>query len=460
MSVGSTTCPGGTYNFVDGSTSSADCWDCPPGFYCPTNAADAAGKIVICTQGYYCLEGTETPVICPIGFYCPEGTNIPIPCPHGYYGDSQGLYVATCSGVCTAGYYCEITYQSKNAGDDASLCIGEDYTNCPIGSTSATQYDCPYGSYCQSGTIIPTPCPIGTYQNVLNAQSIDSCTACTAGQYCYSRGLASPTLPCEGGYYCEAGSDEKTATECPAGSYCPPGAATHTLCAPGTYQPNDVQQSCIPCPIGFYCLTSGLTVPTVCPAGYYCDHTNVVDYEDYPCPEGSFSYLEGLTSVNDCLQCPYGRFCGLNADGGPITQVADASECPEYDKCYPTAGDNTFTSTDVTDCSVGEICATNTAVPTLCPPGSYTDPLATTSGNSQSDYCLPCPANKYCPDWGLTSADLENCPDGYVCLGSAIHPSNLDDVTIKLCPVGYYCSQANADPEIPCEVNYYNPKEG
>ena len=143
VSVGSFDCGGGTYNFVDGSTSSADCWTCPPGWFCPTNAADPTEKIQICTAGYYCLEGTETPVICPTGYYCPEGTNIPVPCPHGYYGDTTGLYTSACSGPCSAGYYCEITYLSLNSWDDASLCIGENYLNCPIGSTSPTQYNCP-----------------------------------------------------------------------------------------------------------------------------------------------------------------------------------------------------------------------------------------------------------------------------------------------------------------------------
>lgn len=53
--------------------------------------------------------------------------------------------------------------------------------------------------------------------------------------------------------------------------------------------------------------------------------------------------------------------------------------------------------------------------------------------------CLSCPAEYYCPEYGLTSASLEVCPDGYVCLGGAIDPSNLDGSTIKLCPAGYYC---------------------
>jgi hypothetical protein len=169
--------------------------------------------------------------------------------------------------------------------------------------------------------------------------------------------------------------------------------------------------------------------------------------------------MEGLTSASLCLACPYGRYCTYINDK-PITQKADASECPELKKCYVAAGDNTFNSLDIEDCAYGEICAINTAVPELCPPGTYSDPSVATPSSEASDYCLPCPANKYCPDWGLTLAELENCPDGYVCMGSAIHPSNLDDITIKLCPAGYYCSQANPSPEILCPINYYNPKEG
>jgi hypothetical protein len=45
ISVGKIDCAAGTYNYVDGSDSSADCWECPPGFFCPTNAADVTKKV-------------------------------------------------------------------------------------------------------------------------------------------------------------------------------------------------------------------------------------------------------------------------------------------------------------------------------------------------------------------------------------------------------------------------------
>jgi Tyrosine-protein kinase ephrin type A/B receptor-like len=49
-------------------------------------------------------------------------------------------------------------------------------------------------------------------------------------------------------------------------------------------------------------------------------------------------------------------------------------------------------------------------------------------------------------------------------MGSAIHPSNLDDVTIKLCPAGSYCKQTPVLPDTEtenlCQINYYNPIQG
>ena len=49
-------------------------------------------------------------------------------------------------------------------------------------------------------------------------------------------------------------------------------------------------------------------------------------------------------------------------------------------------------------------------------------------------------------------------------MGGAIDPSNLDDVTVKLCPSGSYCKQIITPPdtltENLCKINYYNPKQG
>jgi hypothetical protein len=135
VSVGKVACAAGTYNFVDGSRSVNDCWSCPPGYFCPVAPATSLVKIQQCTKGYYCLAGVDAPTICPVGFYCPAGTNVPIPCPRGYYGSTTGLMTSTCSGYCTAGYYC--TFQTTTASV-TSLCINGVIEGCISGSTSPT----------------------------------------------------------------------------------------------------------------------------------------------------------------------------------------------------------------------------------------------------------------------------------------------------------------------------------
>jgi hypothetical protein len=279
VSVGKVSCASGTYNYVDGSESSSDCWACPPGFFCPDAATTVAEKVQTCTQGYYCHANTVTPTICPQGFYCPEGTAMPIPCQRGYYGGSTGLYTSTCTGPCNAGYYCGFELSPTIYNSGYGTCINNDNTyyygshGCWQGSTDASPSTqvCGAGTYCPAGSLFPTLCPIGTYNTNTPRHAVTDCVDCDAGDYCYERGLTGPGTDCKGGYYCPTGSDESSAEECPAGAYCPAGSSTFTKCIPGTYQTNEVQQSCNDCGLGYYCPDTGMTNPTICPVGYYCD---------------------------------------------------------------------------------------------------------------------------------------------------------------------------------------------
>ena len=81
--------------------------------------------------------------------------------------------------------------------------------------------------------------------------------------------------------------------------------------------------------------------------------------------------------------------------------------------------------------------------------------------------CLPCPADRLCPKYGVTATDVSganpafNCPDGYVCLGGAIDVSKNDNVTVRLCSIGYYCALSTTGvAESPCPINYYNKALG
>lgn len=54
---------------------------------------------------------------------------------------------------------------------------------CPLGTTSATQY----------------PCPAGTYYNLTMARDTMDCLPCPGGDYCATDGLAYPTGKCSQG---------------------------------------------------------------------------------------------------------------------------------------------------------------------------------------------------------------------------------------------------------------------
>jgi hypothetical protein len=92
-----------------------------------------------------------------------------------------------------------------------------------------------------AGTIIPLPCPIGTYNPSTGKEDIDACIACPAGSYCYMAGATAIGFSCEAGYYCTSGSSKQTQEECPQGSYCPASSTAPILCSAGSYQPDEVQ---------------------------------------------------------------------------------------------------------------------------------------------------------------------------------------------------------------------------
>ena len=58
----------------------------------------------------------------------------------------------------------------------------------------------------------------------------------------------------------------------------------------------------------------------VCPVGYYCP--NGTDYP-FPCPRGTFSNVEEVTSEDGCELCPPGRYCNVSA----YTVATEAPMC-------------------------------------------------------------------------------------------------------------------------------------
>ena len=139
--------------------------------------------------------------------------------------------------------------------------------------------------------------------------------------------------------------------------------------------------------------------------------------------------------------------------------------CAALYKCYPSLSGAGISTPNPVDCVDGEICPAGTAVPQLCKPGTY----MSETGPLDSYRCSSCPIDYYCPEWGITKVygpkPYTNypCPPGYLCLGSAVHPSNRDNVSIQFCPVGYFCDKSISNGGVSkqkCPINWFSNVEG
>ena len=209
-------CPPGTYGPF---TAQSACLPCPAGFYCPNSGM--SDIYLDCPAGHYCGAGSAAPLACPAGTYSNELNRAAAgeckPCSPGRYCAATGLEAPT--GVCEAGYFCVTGAQH------------------PSPTASATAGPCPGGHYCPAATAWPLPCPAGTFSSAQGATLASACAACTAGSFCATAGLMTPTGACEPGFFCPAGSRQSrpAASFCAAGQFCPAGSALPKACPAGSY---------------------------------------------------------------------------------------------------------------------------------------------------------------------------------------------------------------------------------
>lgn len=170
--------------------------------------------------------------------------------------------------------------------------------------TALAGNECPSGYYCESKADLDIageyyekkPCPAGTYFASTGATSAADCTPCDDGKYCESPGLSAVSGDCVAGYFCAEGASSPkpyliSGTDygpCPVGYYCTDGTSSGlTACPAGKLQTifNDnyatygisesslssADTSCLSCPPGYYCGSTGMTgVTDFCGVGYYC----------------------------------------------------------------------------------------------------------------------------------------------------------------------------------------------
>ena len=237
----------------------------------------------------------------------------------------------------------------------------------------------------------------------MNLTSQSQCTACTAGHYCGSAGLTSPSGLCKAGYFCGRGSSVATPHEssspytisyagetcvslkdttvndvCPEGHYCPEGSGSPIQCPQGRNSSSTGLRAVSDCPLcraGYYCPLNGTIFATrLCPAGYWC-------------PSGTID-----PSNNTTLICPQGHYCPEGSPE-PISCAAGSYEdqqgqavckaCPSGCYCLSCLVSILLSSRQLLSMSHNEY---------LCPNGTFSDRMNLTS----QAQCTACTAEHYC----------------------------------------------------------------
>ncbi|CEM36103.1 unnamed protein product [Vitrella brassicaformis CCMP3155] len=491
-------CPIGTYNDLTGQGS---CTTCPAGYYCPD-------------QGMSDVVGYE----CPQGSFCQVGSTSYQPCPPGTYGNASQLSTATDCTPCDDGTACEQygmneTGRSCSAGYFCVASINLGSAEVAPQTTTATGGPCPAGFYCENGTSVPDPCPIGTFNPSERGVDSSSCLPCTPGRFCNETNQTDAVHLCGEGYYCPAGTNESSpaAYECTAGYKCPAGSAFPIPCEEGTYQDTAGMGFCNDCPGGGkYCPLASID-PLDCPAGHFCPN-KTASATQFPCPPGTYNNLTSQETWHSCIECDPGKYCALRGLEEPTGDCAEGFYCtgasvdpnpvlPRTDYAVEVPGE------DITPCGSGVTYGTQGGAETYCNLDSNCIGIVVSGPTAWSPRCgslsltsdwvgrdvdisnsealpyflrkirggggrctpghicpggssseTPCPDGSYCGAHGL-AAPTGDCHAGYFCNQNASDPTKYKTQESKLCGPGTWCPE-NALSVEECLEGEFNPARG
>ena len=230
---------------------------CPRGFYGATEGLSSPQCSGACDQGYYCPEHSTSPQEVQCGghaFFCPSGSRDPQPVAVGYYTVGGGIATHYAERRCEPGHYCvngtkhfcDERYYGDAFGQIVSTCTGLCSAGyyCPQGSTTAMEVMCGDATrYCPEGVSRPLLVPAGYYSidgNVSTRSAILISSRgqfatnglnylCPAGRYGTRIGESNPMCQgaCEKGFYCPMGSVSPLMRVCGADDViCPPASAS------------------------------------------------------------------------------------------------------------------------------------------------------------------------------------------------------------------------------------------
>jgi hypothetical protein len=255
---------------------------------------------------------------------------------------------------------------------------------------------------------------------------------CEVGKYCPNFGMSSG-LVCPAGFKCNTTGLSTLTSNCIAGAY--------SVSANGSL-------SCQFCPIGNYCPRAGLTTPSLCDGGYFCNSSGLTAVSGgcmagYYCPAGSNSSKQNM--------CPSGSYCPALSDESilcPAGSICPSNALSTYQPCPLRPGFG---------CPIGS------SSPSSCDAGTYSNnltllstglcqscPIGTFNGLAQQSSCTLC-AGSYCSTIGLTTPTGE-CTPGHFCPAGS--------TSMHLCEAGTFCSQSSMIEAQVCMVGSFCPSMG
>ncbi|XP_052778282.1 proprotein convertase subtilisin/kexin type 5-like [Mya arenaria] len=400
-------CPVGTYQDETGQT---NCKPCPDGK--TTRYPGADNEHDSCDAGYYYIPGHDGCDPCPQNTYCESGQSQCYPCPSGYITLHTGTgYKTDCLPPCDRGHHwdsslkiCRPCPVGRYQDKPHQLSCDE----CPYGKTtehegSTTIYDC---------TDLPPPdCPKGSFLDL----SSNQCRECPVATYQDQQG-------------------QTTCKPCPKGKITPhPGADSITdcqACSPGYYYIPG-HDGCDPCPKNTYC-ESGQTQCYPCPSGYITLHVGTEHKTDClsPCERGQF--WDSVYTI--CRPCAVGKF-----QDKPHQE--HCQDCPHGKTTKHEGSTIIYDCIDLPprSCSKGHYLDVSTDSCKQCPVGTYQDVPGKTS-------CIPCPVGTTTPFPGASSADhCKPCEPGYYYI--------LGHDGCDACPKNTYCESGQTQC-YPCPSGY------
>ncbi|XP_025092622.1 proprotein convertase subtilisin/kexin type 5-like isoform X1 [Pomacea canaliculata] len=488
-------CSAGNTTATTSSTSSTDCYQpaCSPGYKRNTTT----NQCELCPYGYYQPEqwqdecspcntnfttnntGSTSSSDCI--FVCPAGSEDPgnhtcQPCPRGSYRanslQDRFLRCTACNTsfttvttgstssndcnitACSPGYMrnattnqcvlCPYGYYQPEQWQDTCIPCNTNYTTNNTGSTSSSDclFVCPAGSE-DIGNHTCQPCPRGFYRSSLLQDRFLKCTACNTNFTTVTTGSTS--------------SNNCNITACSPGHRRNITTNQCELCDYGYFQPEQWQDTCIPCNTNYTTSNTGSTNPSdckfVCPPGYEDPGNQTCQ----PCQQGYFrsnsladrflgctactatfttagigstssnscnitacspGYMRN-SSTNQCVACNYGYYQPLKWQ----------DMCLQCNANYTTA--NTA-STNASDCRF------------YCQPGYEVQAPGKTT-------CSPCSRGTYKTNDGDDKfRACQNCSSGNTTDGTAAWSASLCNITV--CAAGQVIMNGRC---VPCSANFY-----